>query len=74
MTNAFRHSYAAKIEAEIIYEDTGVRLRIRDDGHGIDQKILEGGRGRALGFAWYARARSSGGGRIKHMESFRPWD
>jgi signal transduction histidine kinase len=44
MTNAFRHSHAAKIETEITYENTGVRLRIRDDGHGFDQKIVDSGR------------------------------
>jgi ligand-binding sensor domain-containing protein/signal transduction histidine kinase len=44
MTNAFRHSHAAKIETEIAYENTGVRLRIRDDGHGFDQKIVDSGR------------------------------
>jgi signal transduction histidine kinase/ligand-binding sensor domain-containing protein len=44
MTNAFRHAQAAKIETEIAYENTGVRLRIRDNGCGIDQKIVEDGR------------------------------
>jgi ligand-binding sensor domain-containing protein len=44
MTNAFRHSRATRIEAEIAYESTGVRLRIRDDGRGIDQMIVDSGR------------------------------
>jgi signal transduction histidine kinase len=44
MTNAFRHAHAAKVETEIAYEDTCVRLRIRDDGHGIAQQIVDGGR------------------------------
>jgi nitrate/nitrite-specific signal transduction histidine kinase len=44
LTNAFRHAHAAKIETEIAYENTGVRLRIRDDGHGIDQTIVDTGR------------------------------
>jgi signal transduction histidine kinase len=44
MTNAFRHSHAARIETEIVYEDMGVRLKVRDDGHGIDQTIVDSGR------------------------------
>jgi signal transduction histidine kinase len=44
MTNAFRHSHAAKIEVEIAYETTCVRLMIRDDGRGIEQTIVDSGR------------------------------
>jgi signal transduction histidine kinase len=44
MTNAFRHAHAAKIEAEVGYENSGVRLSIRDDGQGIDQTIVDSGR------------------------------
>jgi signal transduction histidine kinase len=44
MTNAFRHAHAARIETEIAYENTGVRLMIRDDGRGIDQQIVDSGR------------------------------
>ena len=44
MANAFRHSHATKIEAEIAYENTGVRVRIRDDGRGIDQTDVDSGR------------------------------
>jgi signal transduction histidine kinase len=42
--NAFRHARATKIEAEIIYHRTELRLRFRDDGCGIDGAILETGR------------------------------
>ncbi len=44
--NAFRHSHAARIEVEIRYDPGQLRLRVRDDGKGIDQKVLAGG-GRA---------------------------
>jgi signal transduction histidine kinase len=45
LRNAFRHSHAHRIEAEIRYDDHVLRLRIRDDGQGIDPKVLkEGGR------------------------------
>lgn len=44
LTNAFQHSGAAKIESEIIYERGGFHLRVRDDGCGMDQKMLSEGR------------------------------
>jgi signal transduction histidine kinase/ligand-binding sensor domain-containing protein len=43
LRNAFRHAHAHHIEAEIRYDDRSLRLRIRDDGAGIDPKILEQG-------------------------------
>ena len=43
--NAFLHAHARRIEVEIRYEDRMLRLRIRDDGIGIDPNVLaEGGR------------------------------
>ncbi len=42
--NAFRHSGARSIEVELNYEPNQFRLRIRDDGAGIDRNILEQGR------------------------------
>jgi ligand-binding sensor domain-containing protein/signal transduction histidine kinase len=45
LRNAFQHARARQIEAEIRYDDRLLRLRIRDDGKGIDPKVLqEGGR------------------------------
>jgi len=37
--NAFRHSHAAQIEVEIRYDPGQLRLRVRDDGKGIDRKF-----------------------------------
>ena len=43
--NAFQHSKAHKIEAEITYGESTFRLRIRDDGSGIDPNVRDlGGR------------------------------
>lgn len=42
--NAFRHSGGAKIEVEIEYALTQLRLLIRDDGCGIDTQVLRTGR------------------------------
>ena len=45
MRNAYQHAHATRIEAELRYGDSLFRLRIRDDGSGIDPKVLkEGGR------------------------------
>ena len=43
LRNAFQHADASEIEAEIRYEDRLFRLRIRDNGKGIDPKILTAG-------------------------------
>jgi len=45
MRNAYQHAHARRIEAEIRYGDSMFRLRIRDDGQGIEPTVLkEGGR------------------------------
>jgi ligand-binding sensor domain-containing protein/two-component sensor histidine kinase len=44
LTNAFQHAYARQIEAEIRYDSRAFRLRIRDDGTGIDPRVLKQGK------------------------------
>jgi signal transduction histidine kinase len=44
LLNAFRHAHANKIEADITYSERLLRLRIRDDGKGINPKLLDAGR------------------------------
>jgi ligand-binding sensor domain-containing protein/signal transduction histidine kinase len=45
LRNAFQHANAHQIEAEIRYDDGALTLLVRDDGSGIDPKVLkEGGR------------------------------
>lgn len=41
--NAFAHAAASRIELEIRYDPDQLRVRIRDDGKGIDPKILQDG-------------------------------
>ena len=41
--NAFAHAVASHIEVEIRYEQDQLRVRIRDDGKGIDPKVLKAG-------------------------------
>jgi signal transduction histidine kinase len=43
LRNAFRHAHAHRIEAEIRYNPGMFRLRIRDDGKGIDSSVLKEG-------------------------------
>jgi signal transduction histidine kinase len=40
MRNAFQHAHAQRIEVEILYGERWLRLRVRDDGKGIDPKFL----------------------------------
>ena len=45
LINALKHSQGRLVEVEITYEPGQFRLRVRDDGRGIDPRILaEGGR------------------------------
>jgi signal transduction histidine kinase len=44
LANAFQHSGASKIEVELTYDRIEIRLRIRDDGNGIDPGIVETGK------------------------------
>jgi signal transduction histidine kinase/ligand-binding sensor domain-containing protein len=63
MRNAFRHAQAHQIEVEIRYDERQLRLRIRDDGKGMDAKILSGD-GRAGHFGLHGmreRAKIVGG-------------
>ncbi len=40
LRNAFRHAQAGQIEVEVHYEGKQFRIRVRDDGKGIDPKVL----------------------------------
>jgi len=42
--NAFKHAYAERVEVEIHYDERQLRLRVRDDGKGIDPKHLKDAR------------------------------
>ncbi|WP_169747042.1 extracellular solute-binding protein [Edaphobacter aggregans] len=43
LRNAFRHAQARRIETEILYDEDQFRLRVRDDGKGMDPQVLEKG-------------------------------
>jgi ligand-binding sensor domain-containing protein/signal transduction histidine kinase len=42
LRNAFKHAKAQRIEVEIRYDERQLRLRVRDDGKGIEAKHLDG--------------------------------
>jgi signal transduction histidine kinase/ligand-binding sensor domain-containing protein len=61
LRNAVAHGAANHIEAEIIYDEQLIRLRVRDDGKGIPSEVLERGRAGHYGLAGMReRARSIG--------------
>jgi signal transduction histidine kinase len=43
LSNAFLHAHADSIEVEVTYGDTALQVRIRDDGRGISDKVLDAG-------------------------------
>jgi signal transduction histidine kinase len=40
LRNAYRHAEASRVEVEVRYEPRRFQLRVRDDGRGMDPKIL----------------------------------
>jgi signal transduction histidine kinase/ligand-binding sensor domain-containing protein len=63
LRNAFRHAQAGRIEVEILYAKRQLRLCVRDNGKGIDPKVLaEGMREGHYGLAGvHERAKLVGG-------------
>ncbi len=49
LLNAFRHSQARAIESQFIYGTVDFRIRIRDDGVGLEAAVAESGAGPAIG-------------------------
>jgi signal transduction histidine kinase/ligand-binding sensor domain-containing protein len=66
LRNAFRHAHASRIEAEIRYDRGMFRLRIRDNGKGIDSSVLkEGARTGHWGLPGIHERTKRIGGRLK---------
>jgi len=61
LVNAFKHADAKNVEVEVEYLDDGLRLRVRDDGRGIDAELLQSRRDGHWGLAgMHERARQIG--------------
>ena len=43
LVNAFQHAEGTRIEVEIAYDQNKWRIRVRDNGRGIDSQVLESG-------------------------------
>ena len=66
LRNAFRHAHASRIEVEIRYDSGMFRLRVRDDGKGIDASVLkEGSRTGHWGLTGMHERAERMGGRFK---------
>jgi signal transduction histidine kinase/ligand-binding sensor domain-containing protein len=63
LRNAFRHAEAKQIEVELRYDERQLRLRVRDDGKGIDPNFLtaEGRTGHFGLHGMHERAKLIGG-------------
>jgi signal transduction histidine kinase len=69
LVNAFRHSGAKNIELELEYSDSELRIRIRDNGCGIDPRVLEKGRDGHWGLAGMRERAMKIGGLVKILSS-----
>jgi signal transduction histidine kinase len=65
LRNALRHAGASQIEVEVAYGPHQFRLRVRDDGKGIDPQVVDvQARRRPLRACRHARARGGVGGKL----------
>jgi PAS domain S-box-containing protein len=64
LLNAFRHSQATRIELEFEYADDDLRVSIRDNGCGIDPRILHSGCDGHWGLAGMRERAARIGGRL----------
>jgi ligand-binding sensor domain-containing protein/signal transduction histidine kinase len=65
VVNAFRHSHGKVIEVEVAYLGNHLRVRVRDDGLGIDAAILEFGRDGHWGLSGMRERAESIGAQLK---------
>jgi signal transduction histidine kinase len=65
LRNAFQHAQASNVEADIIYAESAVRLRVRDNGKGMDPKHLEEGRDGHWGLSGMRERAQQMGGKLE---------
>jgi signal transduction histidine kinase/ligand-binding sensor domain-containing protein len=66
LRNAFQHAEANRIEVEIRYDAHQLRLRVRDDGKGMDAQLLDGeGRAGHFGLAGIRERAQLMGGNVE---------
>ena len=64
LRNAFRHARARRIEVEIRYDAREFRLRVRDNGKGVDPKVLQTGRDGHFGITGMRERTRLAGGKL----------
>jgi PAS domain S-box-containing protein len=69
LVNAFRHSGAKRVDLELEYSDSDLRMRIRDNGRGIDPQVLEKGRDGHWGLTGMRERATRIGGLLKILSS-----
>ena len=69
LVNAFRHSGAKRVDFELEYADSDLRMRVRDNGCGIDPQVLEAGREGHWGLAGMRERAMKIGGLLKISSS-----
>ncbi|HZW95096.1 MAG TPA: PAS domain S-box protein [Candidatus Eremiobacteraceae bacterium] len=69
LINAFRHSRATRVEVELEYADSELRMRIRDNGCGVGPRVLETGREGHWGLAGMRERATRLGGLLKVFSS-----
>jgi len=69
LVNAFCHSQAKRVEFELEYADSGLRLRVRDNGCGIDPQVLHTGRAGHWGLTGMRERATRIGGRLEISSS-----
>jgi len=67
--NSFRHAHAGKIEVELQYAASHLRLLVRDNGVGIDQQVVRAGRDGHWGLSGMRERADGIGARLKVLSS-----
>jgi signal transduction histidine kinase/ligand-binding sensor domain-containing protein len=64
LRNAFRHAHAQRIEVEIRYGSRQLRVRVRDNGKGIEPAVIQDGRDEHYGIVGMRERTRLAGGRL----------
>jgi PAS domain S-box-containing protein len=65
LVNAFRHSRATRVEVVLEYADSELRMKVRDNGCGVDPRVLDAGREGHWGLAGMQERATRIGGLLK---------